>query len=275
MNPSFNIKSNTDTAGAHLFVFVSEYSISMAVLNREHVFTTVCVYNFEHTITTADKNRQLESILNEDSIALSFYGRTDIIWCTHESIITPQSFFTRDGSAGMLNLVYGDAGAYIIKHELILKQHAYNIYRIKTETENSISSKFPNVMQWHQASLMVNFAADKKDLLYCNFNPGSITVMLRNKQQLQLVQTFEYNTPEDAAYYLLNVCQRFEVTAAGMIITASGMIDESSNLYKELYKYFSGIEFFELPDMFNYSEEIKNYPAHYFSHLFTTAACVL
>jgi hypothetical protein len=52
------------------------------------------------------------------------------------------------------------------------------------------------------------------------------------------------------------------------------MVTENSALYKELYKYFIQIRLEALSNQFQYPQEINNYPSHYFSHLFSVAACV-
>lgn len=239
------------------------------------MFIAVSVYNFENNTTLADRQALLQTILQEDSIAQQYYSRTDIIWCNEQSIITPQQFFAREESAAALNLVYGDAAICNTKHDLVLKHQVYNVYRVDAALEKLVTEKFNTAAQWHQYSLLLNFAAATENLLYCNFNAGNITVMLRKQKQLQVVQTFAYSTAQDAAYHLLNVCSCYNVNAAETVITASGMIDEASNLYAELYKYFAGINFLQLPEAFEYCDEINNYPAHYFSHIFTTAACVL
>jgi hypothetical protein len=276
VNPSFNIKSTTAVTDAHLFVFAGRQGIAFAALDRQrNMFTGISVYHFQNDSTDAERHTSLQQILENEPAANQFFSKTDIVWCTEQSIITPQAFFDRDNAAAMLELVFGDAGEYTVKNELLLKQQAYNVYRLDKATEKIIMARFNGAIQSHQSSLLVNFESARKDLLYCNFYPGSFTVMLRKDRQLQAIQTFYYSTPEDAAYYLLNICRRFGVDAAEMTITASGMIDESSSLYRELYKYFLQIDFFESPDSFAYSEEIKTYPAHYFSHLFATAACVL
>ncbi len=258
-----------------MFVFVGEQYVSLAILNSNHMFIAVSVYNFESNASEQDKYKALHLILHQDSIAQQHYSRTDIIWCNKQSIITPQQFFARDESAAALNLVYGDAAIYNTKNDLVLKHQVYNVYRVDAAVDKLVADTFNTAVQWHQYSLLLNFAAATENLLYCNFNAGNITVMLRKQQQLQMVQTFAYSTPQDAAYHLLNICKSYSVNVAEMVITASGMIDESSILYAELHKYFTGIEFLPLPPAFEYCDEITNYPAHYFSHIFTTAACVL
>lgn len=275
VNPSFSIKSNIDNPGAHLFVFAGGNNLSLAVLNAEHVFTDVSVYNFEPGITEQSKHSLLQDIFSNDTITSKNYRRTDIVWCTEQNIITPQSFFSRENSVDMVSLVYGDASTSLIKHELVLKHHVYNVYKVGTALEKIVTGKFFNATQWHQSSLVMNFESGKNDVLYCNFTPGTVTVMLRKQKQLQVVQSFEYNTATDAVFHLLNVCRCYDIDAATIPVVTSGMIDEASSLYTELFKYFSAINFLKLPAMFGYSNEIENHPAHYFSHLFTTAACVL
>ena len=276
MNPSFHITNTTGDATAHLFVFAGSHGFSLAVLDRQQQqFIAVAVYHFNNEMTGAEKTAAVENILQNESLLQQGYAKTDITWCTPQSIITPQSFFSREKCAEMLAMVFGDAGEYSVRHELVLKQHCYNMYRLDTAFEKTVNRQFPGAVQWQQYSLLVNIDEHTKDLFYCNFNPGSITVMLRRSGCLQCVLDVEYNTPEDAVYHLLNICQRFDIAAADTVITVSGMIDESSGLYRELYKYFMGIAFSGLPDIFTYSDELKSYPSHYFSHLFAIAACEL
>jgi hypothetical protein len=133
---------------------------------------------------------------------------------------------------------------------------------------------FPFAIQHQQQSILVNINKEDSNILYAVMYPGHITVLLKNKGQLQLVQNFEYGTPQDAVYQLLNACKSFDVDPGEITLHLCGMIDADSGLYGELYKYFLHIRFAGLPLNFNYTAGISNYPAHYFSHLFATALCV-
>jgi hypothetical protein len=130
-------------------------------------------------------------------------------------------------------------------------------------------------LQSHQNSLIINFEKNSKDLLYCNFNPHNFIVFLKKDGQLQVIQNFEFDIATDAVFHLLNICQSFDVNTGQIALWVSGTVDTDSVLYNELYKYFLNITFLNLPANFNYAGQIKNYPEHYFSHLFALAACVL
>lgn len=277
VNPTFSITSvNAAALPTHLFINAGRQGISFVELEKEsNTFISVIVYHFTKQLSCEEIAATVNNIFATDFFLQKSFNRADITWSFNESILVPSEFFEKNTAAEMLNMVYGDAGDESIKNQLVLKYNLYNSYRVAAVIENTIINKFPHIHQSHQAALLIDFDAADKDLLYCNFYTDSLTVLLRKNGQLQLIQNFEFTTPEDAVYHLLNVCQSFEVDATQVTLTASGMIDVTSNLYNELYKYFAAVSFTALPGNFNYAEDINNYPAHYFSHLFATAACVL
>ncbi len=144
-------------------------------------------------------------------------------------------------AAEMLELVYGDLMTGTVQNELVTTHNLHTVYKIPAAIKNIFNNRFPFCIQSHQSSLLINFEKNNKDLLYCNFYPEHLTVMLRKNGQLQMIQQFEYTLPEDAVYHLLNVCQSFDTDAAKTILTVSGMIDTDSSLYSELYKYFQSV----------------------------------
>ena len=95
--------------------------------------------------------------------------------------------------------------------------------------------------------------------------------MLVINGELQILQSYRYKTPEDVVFHILNVCENFEVKDVGLQLF--GMIEKDSALFRELHKYFLNIHFGVLPGNCNYAEGIKEFPAHYFSHLFSLAPC--
>ena len=89
-----------------------------------------------------------------------------------------------------------------------------------------------------------------------------------------MIRNFNYQTPDDAAWCLLNICSRFEVDPNDTVLHLSGMIDTGSALYAEVHKYFLHIELEGLTEKAEYADQIIKQPAHYFSHLFASVLCV-
>ena len=99
-----------------------------------------------------------------------------------------------------------------------------------------------------------------------------MVVSLIKNGKHQLINSFNYHTPEDVSYILLNICHHFDINNIKLEI--SGLLEVNSSLYNEIYKFFTDIEFTKLLTEATYSEEITSFPSHYFNNIFTIDSCV-
>ncbi len=275
VNPSFKIQAteiNNETA--QLFAEAGPMGISLAILDTSNCFRAVVTYSFTKRMNEPELAEELHQILQNESILQKQYTKTHLFWSFAESILVPTELFSPDTNNNMLNLIYGDANQGIIKSDFLYKYSLHNIYRIPEKTQEYFTNKFPYATQTHQYTALVNRNFKAGNHLYCIFFSNSLTLMLWKEGKLQVIQNFEYSNPEDAAYHLLNVCKNFELHPDAVSVHINGLIDEKSNLYAAIYNYFLNIEFDTLPAGFEYHDEIKDHPAHFFSHLFALASCV-
>ncbi len=277
VNPTFNISdADHNSTPLHLYINAGMQGFSCTALDKaSNTFTAVLVYHFPRLMTVQEVAAAIATILDTDTLLQQHFEKTAVTWCFNETVLVPHEYFDKSQRGKLLELVFGNTGSANVKDELVLQHNLHAVYAVPAAIENSIAKKFPYCLQSQQSSLLIGMEPYIKDWLYCHFYADSLTVVLRKQGQLQVIQNFEFGTPEDVVYHVLNVCQSFDVDATQAIVTVSGMIEETSNLYNELYKYAGAINFYELPGNFSYAAGIKEHPAHYFSHLFATAACVL
>ena len=275
VNPSFNIQ-NTGiyTEAAQLFVEAGPMGISLVILNTGNCFQAVVTYSFYNKMSEPELAEKIKEILQDDELLQKQFAKTHIIWSYPESILVPPNLVDAGSNNEMLNLVYGDAQKGVIKSDFLYKHNLHNIYRIPEMIVECFEGKFPYATQTHQYSLLVNREINDGNELFVVFYPNSLTLMLRKEGQLQVIQNFAFSSPEDTAYHLLNVCESFDIQPNRVMLHISGLIDEKSNLYAAIYKYFLHVEFDKLPGNYTYAEEIKDHPPHFFSHLFALALCV-
>ncbi|MGC4103515.1 DUF3822 family protein [Ferruginibacter sp.] len=277
VNPSFNIKAaGNATVKPILLVQAGRQGVSFIQLDTEtNTFIGVQVYHFAKNLSDVDIAIMINDIIAAENLSAQNFKKIFVTWCFNESIIVPHEYFSTGTAKQMIELVYGDASQAVVQNEIVLTQDLHTIYRVPVAVKNVFSSFFPFSIQNHQDSLLINLGRGNRNMLYCNFYPSSFTLLLRKNGQLQVIKNFDFNTPDDVVYHLLNTCRAFGTDVAQISLTVSGMINAGSGLHNELYKYFVEIDFAELPGNFNYTAAIKDEPAHYFSHLFTTALCVL
>jgi hypothetical protein len=266
MQQLFTITSEINFPQSHLMLEINAGNVIFTVLDTSgNTFTNlVC--------TAYNGAEELDEILSLSAMLKGSFKKTDICWGFAESVLMPNEFFKKQTATEMPVLVYGNNYNAETNHDFLYKHNMYNVYTIPSPVYSVVKKHFPYVNCSHLFSVLPECNAD--DGLYAVFYFDAITVMLKKNKQVQLIKKYSYKTPEDAAFHLLNVCRGFAVDATTVALALSGMIDEKSALYAELYKYFLHINFQQLPDSFLYIDEIKNLPPHFFSYLFSATICV-
>jgi hypothetical protein len=275
LNTVFNILSqNIDTSQSRLFIGLSLEGVTLVTLTNNTFNGVVCI-RFKDDVTIKSVASATQEVINAQSLLKENFKKIDIIYAFPDSILVPYELMNESVNKEMMDFVYGDSMEETIKRDFLYKHSLYNVYRIPSNVYSLMNGTFPSAIQSHLYSVLPDvLKAEKQNHLYGIFGSSTIIVLLKKEGKLQVIQNFKYKTPEDAAYHLLNVCRSFEATVNETTLHVSGMLDKVSVLYTELYKYFLNIEFESLPENFNYTDEIKEYPPHFFSHLFAIAACV-
>jgi hypothetical protein len=274
LNPLFQIQPpSIDCSKARLCVEISSQGLSYVILSNEIVLA-LTIYNFNDKPTDQQAAEQIEQIITQQPFLQQNFESVKIVYSYPSSVLLPQDLFYSTDHKAMLELVYGNVSNYTIKSDFMQQLSIHNIYCVPDAINLVITRYFTNAKHKHHFSLLPDLVSRQGNYLYCIFSPGQIKAILKKEGKLQAVQLFSFKTPDDAAYYLLNFCQSFEVNVSNCELVLSGMITENSALYKELFKYFNQISFEGFSNQFQYPKEINHYPSHYFSHLFSVAACV-
>ncbi len=272
MNTTFNITpTGIPNNTLHLLIEVGDYGISFIWFTKNPLSVKgIAIYNF----TSADHTADIKNVLSMQEQFLSRLASVTICYDFKESLLIPGKYNHTSVTQEALSLVYGNDKTASMNNDLVTSVHIYNHYRIPKEVEMLFSKQFLKADIFHSTSLQMEQLNHSRDLLYCIIFHNSVKTFLYKGGTLQIVQQFNYTSPGDVAYFLLNICEQHSIKPADFQLRLSGMIDEQSKLYMELYQYFSRIDFDKAaPDIF-VPDEIKNLPAHFLSHLTALASCV-
>lgn len=275
MNASFKIQSSeTVNADAKLLIEVSQQGIAYIIIDSNNECVALQSQHFTSDTSLDKAANALKQLAASESILQESFRNTTILYAYPESLLVPSDFVSDTNKKQLLELVYGDVNDAFTRSDFLYRHHTHNIYTVPRQIDAVVSYLFSNPVSTHLYSLLPDMFKDAGNNLYCVFSTACFTAMLLKDGKLQAIQTYKYKTPEDAAYYLLQLCEGFETNINETTVHLHGMIDASSNLYTELYKYFLHMRFATLPDTFTYPSAMDDYPAHYFSHLFAAATCV-
>ncbi len=276
MRTTFEIlPASFDASTCTLFCEVSNEGFSFCIKDEtNNSFIGLAIYNYDKTKPLVGLPIDLQIVFHQKKEILSQgFNKVIVVYSLPQSVLIPFSIYSSDRNATVMNLMHGDFHANeIILTDLITEQSVYNCYRIPTALYEVLQEHYPNASTTHQYTLLLKRPIEEKDKLSVIFYGQKLIVSLIKDGKHHLVNTYRYSTPEDASYVLRNLCHQLETENISLEI--NGLIEEDSSLYKEIYKYFADIEFSKLPTYLNFSDEIKQYPPHYFSYIFALDSCV-
>ncbi|MBS1915991.1 MAG: DUF3822 family protein [Bacteroidetes bacterium] len=283
VKPSFYIRSQNslkeDAQQQRLLLEVNENSLGYILFDVKKMTPSV----IKHYQFTANNGKALEEILQEilegDELLMKNADEVILVYNFEESNLVPEKFFSQDSVKDITDLVHGNLHRGTIFNEKIPWWELYNVYRVSSDIDLLFRQKFSAAKTWHAYSLLLKsykmFHAKENPLrMNAVFYEDRMIVSLFKNSKLQLIQTFVYQDRKDVLYHLLNCCKQFNINTEEVMLELSGLIDKQSALFTELQKYFLNISFEEISSEIIITDELKEYPLHYFSSLLRMAVCV-
>jgi len=275
LKPIFKIQvAESLSNDSKLFIEINLSSISYILIDAKNTCSAFISYQFPPDISNEKTALFIKETVSEQAILQESFAAVTIIYGYPSSIFIPSSFMENIDKKAVLELVFGDINDAYIKTNFVAKYQMHNIFTIPKQIDAVISYLFDADKIVHLSSLIPELIPFKKNHLYCIFSTNYFTVQLIKDGDFKTILHFHYKIPEDVVFYLLQLCHCHEVDQSDLMVHLSGMIDQQSTLNDELNSYFSNLKFQPLPEAFDYPNDFKKIPAHYFSYLFEMLLCV-
>lgn len=267
------LPSSVNPESCKLLCEVSNEGFSFCIKNEEtNSFLGLGVYHFDKNKPAVGLPIALQILFHQKEIFSGKFKKVCVVYSFCQSTLIPFSMYDGDKNELLMNMMFGD----LAQNETILTdrlpdQSMYNCYRVPTALLEVIQAQFADPSCSHQYSLLLKNAAVESDRLTVIFYTQKLVACLIKDGKFQLLNSYNFETPEDVSYTLLNICKQFNIADPHLII--HGLLEENSPLYKDIYKYFNDIELASLPSGSVYSDEIMKFPSHYFSYIFAIDSC--
>ena len=284
IRPDFDIHNNDPSAEdpnqCRLLIEVGTCSLIFVLLNV-HGMRPVAIRVFQWPqVKTNEPENILRGILETDPI-LSRFPASEIflVYNFPESNLVPEKFFSADMTKPVTDLIYGDLSQDLVLEEKIPWFEFHNVYRVPLKIHFLMQEKFPSARFWHFYSLQLKcfkmFTA-KEEPAYMKvfFYPDKMCVMVCKSGQLQLIQHFGYQDSKDVVYNLVNCCHQLNMNREETVLELAGMVEKKSALYEDLELYFLKIRFDGMEDSIKITDELMQFPNHFFSSLLKMTVCV-
>ena len=273
MKASFNIlPAASEASTLHLLVESGDHGISLLWFTKSpFAVKGLSVFTHVGSNPALETGQVLDNLHDYIHDLLS----VTILYDVKESLLVPAAFHHESATSDMLVLFHGkQLSDTVIQQEALRKSAIYNHYRINKKLDLLFRERFPSARFFHSSSLQAELGKPGNPVLHAIFFQDAVKLILFSDDRLQIIQTFSYQSPADVLYHLVNVCEQYKIKTDLVKLQLSGMINEGSALYKEIYPYFLKIGFDCLPADTPVADGINELPGHLFSHLTTLATCV-
>ncbi|THU35944.1 DUF3822 family protein [Niastella caeni] len=272
------MRDSDELRNSQLLIEVGEKMFSYVIYHKEQRrFLGLRQYNLDYTPGKTMLENLLEIITNDELLQIQF-REAYVIYNYTDSSFLPEKVFHIELNQPVTEIIYGNARKGLMLSEKVNGWKMYNIYRVPREIHALLQRKFASGNYWHYYTLLLSEgqiqpAADEQ-VIKMVMRADQFLVAVFKGTNIQLIQAYSYQTPDDVSYYLLAICNRFNISQEKVTLIVSGLLDEQSRLYQELLKYFLQVQWDRLPDSVKLDAGFSAFPDHYFSPLLKMALCV-
>lgn len=223
--------------------------------------------------------QEITGILNEEDENIDFQYDTRVVYNYTESALLPAQVYSSKLEGSFTRVIFGDAERGNLRTDSIPGMEIEHIYRVARNVNFYLEQRFPQAEHRHSYSLMIPVykakaeAESEADMIKVEFYSDRFILLIFKNKDLQVINTYLYQTPEDVVYYMLGLCRKLDVDPAAALTLIAGLIDVQSPLFTELNKYFARVVLESMPLAIQQQGLVNEYPDHYFANLMNLALC--
>lgn len=277
--PLFTIDTGvaTDSSRCHLVMETGPHYFAYLLLDAGKHPVKLCCYELPVT-NSRELAAVVEEIINETAVLREAASETVVLYNFPETEFIPKDFFNLNTIQQQSQLLHGDFNNGTILSEKVHGYESYCVFTVPGEIHRLFQRRFNNGKYWHFYSVWLECIKKHESIAESTINilfyPSRIVIGAVTTKGIELVQSYNYQTAEDVAYYTLNVLEQLGLPAGTTTVTLAGTIDESSAVFTELQKYLGQLRFVNTAGT-ELSDAFKEHPNHFFSPLLNMSLCVL
>lgn len=278
LHPSVFIESadakHVDTATAYLLVQTGNGFIGFASFQpAEKKVNSWVVFELEQQLSAHQLAEKLAAIAAEYPWVHTNYQKVILLQYAPLNVLVPAVLNSDGGKEELLGLMHGPQTNRVFVKDIVLQQSLVNHYMVDADIASLLNKRFTKGEWWHVQSLLLTKTASAEARITATIRFNEVQITVERNGNWLLLQSYNYHTPEDVLYHLLNTMQQFDLTQEETTIYLQGMIDQHSALYDVLYLYILNLR---LKDelQFSFPPATEEHPVHLSASLDQVLVCV-
>ena len=235
-------------------------------------------YVFDGVFNDFSLVEPLKDIINQVPLLQKPFSKFCVAYANLRSTLIPNAIFKQDQLTlfHQYNFIKQEEDLFL--YDSLINLSAKNIYSIPDYIYQLFES-FKNVSFSHTSSVLIEASLlhSKKEkalsLVDVHVLPNSFQIIAIKNQQLEIYNSFTYQTSEDFIYYLLFVLDQLKIDNEKATIRLLGEVEKNSTICTMLYQYINTINFGNRSDNLKISYILQDLPSHFHYSLFNQYLC--
>lgn len=211
---------------------------------------------------------ELETLKYQDKIFNLAFQNVNVFLLNQQFTFIPKQLFDEKDLFSYLANVTPSPSNEIIKREAVCNGEFNNVYVLKIDLQYFLQNTFPNYTIQHLLTNLVNrfkgSREEKGNKVFMNFHQKNIQIVYFDDDKLIFANNFQFQTANDAAYFLMLVVNQFKLNPETLKVYLSGHVDIDAELYNTLVRYVRNISFLENAQQHETKSPFNKFPQHTF-----------
>jgi hypothetical protein len=216
---------------------------------------------------------------NNDLLNLP-YKRVFILVPSPVSTLVPSGLFQPEEAGKWLSFTHQIPSAHDISFSRMKLSDAWTIFAIPEKIKELFKRQFPEPVFLHQyvpmteTKLAVSRPGTSKSQIIINIQKRFFDLVVLEKNNLKLCNSFEITGEDDLIYYTLFVFDQLQLSPTAADVQLIGTHPRLDEMKQALSKYIKHVKKPGLPGGFQYSYLFRDVPGYKFHNLLSLTGCV-
>ncbi|MGB4775759.1 MAG: DUF3822 family protein [Daejeonella sp.] len=260
-----------------LLIQINADSIFYAIVDKGQDQLRVLVQaDFNDNTPKASVIDVIDKLLQTEAHLKYYFRKVKISVQTFKFTFIPAELYIADNIPDYAKFIKPAMETDVIVND-IKSFHIKNAFLIPTNLQNKLNSGFHKPQILSQANSFIEGArkihSDTSNELFLNIQSKSFEAAILNDNKLLFYNIFEYQNADEFNYFLLTVLQNLNIDVNQTLITLSGEIKQSDEVYKRIEKYFANLIFADSKLLSNQSDLFSEIPSHSIFPLLSLNLC--
>lgn len=247
-----------------LSIQISLSGLSFSILNRNsNTIEFLKEIRFEKKLNPFAVLDELKLLFLKEQILKNNFANINIIHDNDLSTLVPKSLFNESLLADYLKFNSKILKSDFIAYDTIIENNSVNVYVPYININNFIYDKFGAFIFKHVSTILIdsvlqNEKTSETSNIYVNVSFNHFEILVLEKNNLILYNTFAYHSKEDFIYYILFTAEQLSLDPETIHLVFLGDISKNDDLYNIAYKYVRNISFGDRNDNYKYTSTPKS-----------------